>query len=82
MNILIFVVIGITAGWLSGRIINGRGLGLLGNLTMGSIGGALGVILFETLDVIPPGNLGTFIIAVIGSTALLFVLGGFKRTKD
>lgn len=38
MHLLLFLVIGLIAGWLAGLIMKGRGFGLIGNLAIGVIG--------------------------------------------
>ncbi len=43
-NGLIFtLVIGAVAGWLAGKIMKGRGFGILGNIVVGVVGAVLGV---------------------------------------
>jgi len=42
MEIVIFLLIGATAGWIAGRIMEGGGFGLLGNMIVGVIGSVLG----------------------------------------
>ena len=42
MNIVLFLVIGLVAGWLAGQIMKGKGFGLVGNLVVGVIGAFLG----------------------------------------
>jgi len=37
-SIIIIIVIGAVAGWLAGKIMKGRGFGLLGNIVIGIIG--------------------------------------------
>ena len=42
MQILIWIISGIIAGWLAGLVVRGRGFGLLGNLVVGLLGGLIG----------------------------------------
>jgi uncharacterized membrane protein YeaQ/YmgE (transglycosylase-associated protein family) len=42
MDIIWFLIIGIVAGWLAGKIMRGGGFGLIGDLVVGVIGAVLG----------------------------------------
>ena len=42
MNFLWYIIIGIVAGFLAGKIMHGGGFGLIVNLIVGIIGGLLG----------------------------------------
>ncbi len=74
-NLLVLVVVGILAGWLAGKIMKGRGFGLIGDLVVGVIGAFLGSWLFGVLHVsIGGGLISAFITAVVGSLVLLMLL--------
>jgi uncharacterized membrane protein YeaQ/YmgE (transglycosylase-associated protein family) len=74
MNIIIFLLVGLVAGWLAGLIMKSR-YGLLGDLIIGVIGSFLGGWLLGLLKFNPGGGLlGTFITAVIGAIVLLFLV--------
>jgi uncharacterized membrane protein YeaQ/YmgE (transglycosylase-associated protein family) len=75
MKHLIFIVlIGIVAGWLSGKIMKGRGFGLIGDLVVGVIGAVIGGFLFDQLGVAAGGIIGNLITATVGALVLLFIL--------
>ena len=46
MNFLWYIIIGIVAGFLAGKIMHGGGFGLIVNLIVGIIGGLLGGWMF------------------------------------
>ena len=71
MNLVLFLLIGLVAGWLAGQIMKGRGLGLIGNLVVGVIGAFLGGYLFGWLDIPIGGLVGTLIAATVGAIILL-----------
>jgi uncharacterized membrane protein YeaQ/YmgE (transglycosylase-associated protein family) len=74
-SVLVLIVIGILAGWLAGKIVKGRGFGLLGDLIVGVIGAFLGSWLFGLLHFSPgSGLLGMFITALAGAIVLVFLL--------
>uniref|UniRef100_UPI00404AFEA1 GlsB/YeaQ/YmgE family stress response membrane protein n=1 Tax=Cephaloticoccus sp. TaxID=1985742 RepID=UPI00404AFEA1 len=81
-QILIFLVVGIVAGWLAGLIIKGGGFGILGNMIIGIIGAALGGWLFDVLDISIGGRwLGPIVTATVGAVLLLLALGLVRKKK-
>ncbi len=72
INVIIFILIGLVAGWLAGLVFRGRGFGLLGNLIVGGIGAIVGGILFNLIGIQFYGMLGNLISAFVG--AVIFVL--------
>ena len=50
MSFLWFIIIGIVAGYVAGKIMRGGGFGLIVNLVVGIIGGVLGGWLFDRWD--------------------------------
>ena len=67
MSFLWYILIGILAGWVAGKIMRGGGFGLVVNLVVGIIGGLLGGWLFGLFGLIPVGSIGSFITSVIGA---------------
>ncbi len=47
MGLVWFLLIGLAAGWLAGRIMKGKGFGLIGDLIVGVVGAILGGWLFS-----------------------------------
>jgi uncharacterized membrane protein YeaQ/YmgE (transglycosylase-associated protein family) len=79
MGILIWIVIGLIAGWLASQILGGRG-GLLHNLAVGLIGAIVGGILFDQLGLaIKPGFLGELISATVGAVVFLLIWRAITR---
>ena len=79
MSILITVVIGIVAGFLAGRIMKGRGFGLLGDLIVGLLGGLLGGFLAGLIGIHSHGIIGQIVIAVAGACFLVWLLRFIKK---
>ena len=74
-SLLVIIVVGIVAGWLAGRVMEGGGFGLIGDLIVGLLGAFIGDWLLRRLDI----HLGTGIIALIinafvGAVVLLLIL--------
>lgn len=79
-NLLVFLLIGIIAGFLAGKIMKGSGFGVLGDLVVGIVGAVLGGWLFGTLGVgIGGGIIAEIIVATIGALLLLFLIRLIKR---
>ncbi len=81
MHLLWFIIIGLVAGWLAGKIMKGKGFGIVGDIIVGVIGALIGGFLFRALGVSTEGGLlGSLIVAVIGAVVLLYVLRLFKKS--
>jgi uncharacterized membrane protein YeaQ/YmgE (transglycosylase-associated protein family) len=80
-GLIIFLIVGLIAGWLAGQIMKGGGYGLIGDLIVGIIGAIIGGWIWGVLQL--PGIgvwwLTDIIIATIGACILLFILRMVKR---
>lgn len=74
MHFLWFLIIGIVAGWLAGKIVNGGGFGLIGDLIVGVIGAYIGGFLFRQFGFAGEGSLVQLITATVGALILIAVL--------
>jgi uncharacterized membrane protein YeaQ/YmgE (transglycosylase-associated protein family) len=78
-SLIIFLVIGLVAGWLASRIMRTGPFGLVGDLIVGVIGAFIGGWLFGVLGVSAGGILGSLVVALIGAIVLLYLLRLLKR---
>jgi uncharacterized membrane protein YeaQ/YmgE (transglycosylase-associated protein family) len=78
-NLILFLVIGILAGFLAGKIMKGSGFGVLGDLVIGVVGAFLGGWLFSLFGIAAGGILGVLLTAVVGALFLLYVIRLVKR---
>ncbi len=81
-ELLIFLLVGLVAGWLAGQIMKGKGFGLIGNLIVGVVGTFIGGWVFGALKITALAGLGIFgqiIAAVIGAIILLWIIGMVKK---
>jgi uncharacterized membrane protein YeaQ/YmgE (transglycosylase-associated protein family) len=78
LNLIYFLLIGLVAGWLAGKIMKGQGFGLLGDLVIGVLGAVLGGFLFQLVGLAAVGLLGSLISATVGAIVLLFILKKIK----
>jgi uncharacterized membrane protein YeaQ/YmgE (transglycosylase-associated protein family) len=79
VDVVWFIIIGIIAGWLAGKIMRGAGFGLLGDLVIGIIGALLGGFIFGQLGISAGGLVGALVTATIGAIVLLFLIRLIKR---
>jgi uncharacterized membrane protein YeaQ/YmgE (transglycosylase-associated protein family) len=86
MSILSWIVVGLIAGWLAGKVMRGGGYGLVGDIIVGVVGGLLGGWLASSVLHLGADvngiNLESILVAFLGSViliALLRALGGSRR---
>jgi uncharacterized membrane protein YeaQ/YmgE (transglycosylase-associated protein family) len=74
-HLITWIVIGLIAGALAGRVVEGGGFGCLGNLVVGIAGAIIGgVILRAVAPDVRYEFLGSIVVAFIGAALLLAVL--------
>ncbi|MCA9068931.1 MAG: GlsB/YeaQ/YmgE family stress response membrane protein [Planctomycetaceae bacterium] len=74
MRFFLFVVIGLIAGWLAGRILKRRRLSWGATLMVGVIGAFLGGFIIQLLGIADKSLLTELITATLGSMILLYLL--------
>jgi len=75
MHFLLFIIIGLIAGALAGRVVSGHGYGVLGDIVVGVIGAFLGGWIFATLlGVAGGGFFMSLLTAFIGAIILLWLI--------
>jgi uncharacterized membrane protein YeaQ/YmgE (transglycosylase-associated protein family) len=78
--IIIFIVVGVVAGWLAGQVVRGGGFGLIGDLVVGVIGALIAGWLFPRLGVnLGGGIVGEIISSAIGAIILLVIVRLVRR---
>lgn len=82
-NAIVFIVVGLIAGFLASRIITGKGKGWLLDILIGILGAIIGGWLADLLHIsIGQNILGQIVVAFAGAVILLLVWGllfGRKR---
>ena len=79
VNLILFLLIGLAAGWLAGRLVKRRGSGWVEDLIVGVIGALIGGFVFGLLGVHFGGLVGDLISATAGAVILLFLLRYIRR---
>jgi uncharacterized membrane protein YeaQ/YmgE (transglycosylase-associated protein family) len=85
-DILIYILVGLVAGFLASRVVTGKGAGLLWDIVIGILGAIIGGWLAGEMNIsIGFGLIGRVIIAFAGAVILLLpfrlVFGRRKKSK-
>ena len=79
-SVLLIPVVGLIAGWLAAKIVEGGGFGLIGDILVGVIGAFVAAWLLPRLGIrIGVGFVRQVIDATIGAVILLFVIRLVRR---
>lgn len=79
MNLIMFLIIGLAAGWLAGQLMKSGEGGLVSNLIVGVIGAIVGGVIFRFLSIAATGAIGELISATVGAMVLIWGLRMIKR---
>ena len=80
-TIVIWIAIGLAAGWLASLVVGG-GYGVVGDIVLGIVGAFLGGLIFRALHLGTPfrGAASTIFVAFVGSVVLLVLMRLVSRT--
>jgi uncharacterized membrane protein YeaQ/YmgE (transglycosylase-associated protein family) len=73
------IIIGLIAGWIAGKLMRGRGYGIIADTALGLIGAVIGNWIFIRLGIVTGGRLGFLAMATVGAVLLVgaaHLLGG------
>ena len=74
-SLLVILLVGIVAGWLAGKIVQGTGFGILGDLLVGIVGAFVGNWLLPKLGIVlGAGVVSAIVNATLGAIVLLFIV--------
>ena len=74
-SLIVILMVGVVAGWLAGKIVDGGGFGLIGDLFVGVIGAFIGDWLLPRLNIhLGVGTLGLIVNATLGAILLLVII--------
>jgi uncharacterized membrane protein YeaQ/YmgE (transglycosylase-associated protein family) len=82
-GLLVWIIVGLVAGFLASHFVKGGGYGLIGDLIVGLLGAVIGGFLIGFFVHTTVGLFGSIVVAFIGAVILLFILrqvsGGSRR---
>lgn len=77
-----WIVVGLIAGWLTGKIMRGSGYGALADICLGIIGGVIGGWIMRAVGFSAEGGMiYTIIVAVIGAVILTAIFRAITRGR-
>jgi uncharacterized membrane protein YeaQ/YmgE (transglycosylase-associated protein family) len=80
MGLIYWIVVGLIAGWLAGRVMKGAGYGVLVDIILGILGGLVGGRVFRMLGIWPGrGIIGSIIVAFVGAVILVWIARLVKK---
>ena len=78
MALIGFLLIGLAAGWLAGRIMSGGGFGLAGNLVLGVVGAIVGGHVLGLLGYAAGGPVANLVVPTLGAVGCLALVRVIK----
>jgi uncharacterized membrane protein YeaQ/YmgE (transglycosylase-associated protein family) len=81
MGIICWIVLGLVAGFIGSKLVNGRGEGIGMDILLGIVGAVAGGWLFNVIGAVGVTgfNLWSLFVAVVGSVVLLVVWHAVRR---
>jgi len=74
-----WIVVGLIAGWLAGKVMKGGGYGVLMDIVLGILGGILGGWVFGMLGLHAGGMIGSIVVAFVGAVILVWITRLLKK---
>jgi len=75
------ILIGVLAGFLAGKIMNGSGYGILMDLLLGFVGGIVGRFVFGLIGIGATGIIGGILISTAGAMMLIWIVRMMKSSR-
>lgn len=76
-----WIIIGLIAGWLAGKIARGAGYGCITDIILGLVGSVLGGWLFMKLGILGGGFLYSLAAATVGAVILVTIVHLFTGSR-
>jgi uncharacterized membrane protein YeaQ/YmgE (transglycosylase-associated protein family) len=76
-----WILIGLIAGWLAGKVTRGAGFGLIADLFLGLIGAVIGGWIFGRIGLTTFGFIGSLAAATVGAVILVAVARLFSGSR-
>lgn len=73
-GLIAWLVVGLIAGFLAGKVMKGSGYGIIGDIIIGLVGAFIGGLLFGSLVEAQYALIGSIVIAFLGACILIAVV--------
>jgi len=75
MHLLWWILVGLIAGWITGKLMKGGGYGFVVDVILGIVGAVVGGFIAQAIGISPQGGLiYTILIAVAGAVIVVFLV--------
>jgi uncharacterized membrane protein YeaQ/YmgE (transglycosylase-associated protein family) len=82
MNLIVALIVGGVIGWLASLVMKTNSqMGIIANVVVGVVGSALGGWLAAAFGLAAYGPIASFLVAVLGAMALIFILKKIRFLK-
>jgi uncharacterized membrane protein YeaQ/YmgE (transglycosylase-associated protein family) len=71
---ILALLVGLIAGFLAGKIMNGSGYGLFVDMVLGFFGGIFGRLVLGVLGIYVRGLIGSILVATFGAVLLIYIV--------
>jgi len=78
-GLLYWIIVGLIAGFLAGKVMKGGGYGVLMDIVLGMLGAIVGGWLFGMLGITAGGLIGGILVAFIGAVILIWLTRMLKK---
>lgn len=72
-SVIAWIIIGLLAGWIAGKVSRGRGFGCIANILLGLVGAVLGGWIFTKLGIERYGFIYSLAAATVGAVILVAI---------
>jgi uncharacterized membrane protein YeaQ/YmgE (transglycosylase-associated protein family) len=79
MHFIWWILVGLVAGFLTGKIMKGSGYGAIGDIVIGILGAVVGGSIMNHLGEGPGGFIYTVLVATLGAVILVFLFRLVKK---
>lgn len=79
IGLIWWIIVGLIAGWLAGKIMKGSGYGAVANTILGVIGAVVGGLILRLLGFYSSGGLiSSILVATLGAVVLVWLANKLK----
>jgi len=78
LHLIWWILVGLIAGWATGKIMKGSGYGTLGDIVLGIVGAIVGGWIMGLLGFSGGGTIYTILVAILGAVILVWIIRKVK----
>lgn len=72
------IIVGLMAGWLAGKLMRGRGYGVIADILLGLVGGLIGGVIFAMVGIHAYNSIGVLAVSTVGALILVTLTRVFR----